>query len=623
MFLKFLALEGFKSFPEWNGLELSPGISVLVGQNGTGKSNLTDAITWGLGEDDPDVLRSRSDVDLVFCGSEELFPTDAAQVTLVFGARPPRLRGALAPLPPTVAKHGQRAEHTGEVPEGDLTVTRLLPRDGEDHFLIDGAPADREQVRRALEEAGLGSSPLTSVIRQGALERLLFLAPDERRHAVEEAAGIPHLSAQARVLTERHESALWTREHIAGEKEQAERRLPVLVSEAARLDEARDLDTRLARARGEALAAAYRGEGAESGRPPLDRILEVLDLPAPRPDPAGNWATWEAEVDSLAHRREELGEVNPGAAADLARTREEIAVLEERDRHMSTDIAQILAEQQAVQEEIAQTFAAALSRVEQRFRAYYSLLAPGGEASLPLVDVPGRPGEPGVEVVARPPGKLLDRVDVLSGGERSLAALSFALGLFQEYSSPLFILDEVEPALDDANIGRLQAVLDMVAEERQLVMVSHQQRAKETGDVVFGVERNLDGASQVKFRYEPATLRLEVFRRTWAASHLRRHRDETKGGPDRGTGARPTVVSTSGSPTQAALVELFGPASGASRDRAFHEDGTFRGIMDAVKDREEREQARADARGRPAAAADDQAGPGDDPEPPAQPKCCC
>lgn len=120
----------------------------------------------------------------------------------------------------------------------------------------------------------------------------------------------------------------------------------------------------------------------------------------------------------------------------------------------------------------------------------------------------------------------------LSGGERSLAALSFALALFQEYASPLIILDEVEPALDDANIRRLQAVLDLVAGERQLIVVSHQQRAKETGDVVFGVERNLDGASQIKFRYEPASLRLEVFRRTWAAQHLRR---------DAAQAARPTT----------------------------------------------------------------------------------
>lgn len=227
-----------------------------------------------------------------------------------------------------------------------------------------------------------------------------------------------------------------------------------------------------------------------------------------------------------------MGEVNLRADTDLKRMRAEVVSLERRSEELETACNRVEAETRAVRQIVQATFSAVLVRVEQRFRAYYALLAPGGEAGLPLVDNPGDPAGSGVEVVARPPGKLLDRVNSLSGGERSLAALSFALALFQEYASPLIILDEVEPALDDANIRRLQAVLDLVAGERQLIVVSHQQRAKETGDVVFGVERNLDGASQIKFRYEPAGLRLEVFRRTWAAQHLRR---------DAAQAARPTT----------------------------------------------------------------------------------
>ena len=109
--------------------------------------------------------------------------------------------------------------------------------------------------------------------------------------------------------------------------------------------------------------------------------------------------------------------------------------------------------------EIARPFSAATARIDARFRRYYALLAPDGEAALRVVP-DDDDGPSGVEVVARPPGKVLDRVDVLSGGERSLAALSFALALFQETPAPFFILDEVEPALDDSNIRRLQAVLE-------------------------------------------------------------------------------------------------------------------------------------------------------------------
>ena len=269
-------------------------------------------------------------------------------------------------------------------------------------------------------------------------------------------------------------------------------------------------------------------------------------------------------------------------------------------------------------------FSAATARIDGRFRRYYALLAPDGEAALRLIPAEGE--EPsGVEVVARPPGKVLDRIDVLSGGERSLAALSFALALFQEARAPFFILDEVEPALDDSNVRRLQAVLDLVADERQLILVSHQQRAKETGDVVFGVERNLDGASQVKFRYEPRSRRLEVFRRTWAAEHLRRTGTQDGAGlpaPHRGQES----VGTAGSPTQAIFAELFGPASGASRG-GFHDDGTFRGIWDAMRDDAGPEapstEDSADAPSAPKARTPAQSAPEDEADGPPPAKTCC
>lgn len=618
MFLRFLALEGFKSFPEWNGLELSPGISVLVGMNGTGKSNVTDAISWALGEDDPHVLRSRTEADLVFCGSEDLLPTQQAEVSVVFDPRPRQAKG-FAPLPPTVAKHGQRAEHTGELPEGALTVTRVRPREGEDHYLVDGRTASREAVRDTMAEAGLGF-PLVSVIRQGELERLLLLEPAERRRTIEEAAGVPHLSVQARHLAKERDALRLEKEHVGGELEHARRSRPVLEEEATQLELARKLDADLALARSRALEAVH--AACVPAGTDLAELLELLGLPGLEHStegnddgPASDWTGHRDEAVRLAEERAALGEVNLRADADLKRLRVELASLEQRSKELEAACGRVEAETRAVQQAIQETFAAALTRVEQRFRGYYGLLAPGGEAGLPLVETPGKPQGTGVEVVARPPGKLLYRVNSLSGGERSLAALSFALALFQEYASPLFILDEVEPALDDANIRRLQAVLDRVAEERQLIVVSHQQRAKETGDVVFGVERNLDGASQVKFRYEPATLRLEVFRRTWAADHLRRDREQGLGAPPAALrDTRPTVVGTSGSPTQATIAELFAPASGSSR-RSFHDDGTFRGIMDAMREREEQappEPAAADANPRPEvdAAETDDSGPG-------------
>jgi hypothetical protein len=157
--------------------------------------------------------------------------------------------------------------------------------------------------------------------------------------------------------------------------------------------------------------------------------------------------------------------------------------------------------------------------------------------------------------------------------------------VFQENDSPFFVLDEVEPALDDTNIRRLQAVLDSVADGRQLLVVSHQQRAKETGDAVFGVERNLDGASQVKFRFEPRTRRLDVFRRTWTTDSLRRSpggRANAAPGLAEDAPVRSRVTAGgAGSPTQASLVEIRGPRSGPTGYRP-REDGPWEGVWESL-----------------------------------------
>ena len=359
-----------------------------------------------------------------------------------------------------------------------------------------------------------------------------------------------------------------------------------LRADVVTLDRARHLEADIAAMRATAVLrtikdlAAGAGRSAQHATGVADTLLRVLGLPSVdentdthvRGDngPDGDVAATGVRDVTLREGLEErvaaleaLGPVTRSAAAVLATAEAHLAGIAAGHLRLSTSLATLDAERQALASGIATAFSAATARIDERFRRYYELLAPEGEAALRVI-----PGDDesrvGVEVVARPPGKVLDRVDALSGGERSLAALSFALALFQETPAPFFILDEVEPALDDSNIRRLQSVLDLVADQRQLLVVSHQQRAKETGDVVFGIERNLDGASQVKFRYEPHSRRLEVFRRTWAADHLRR--SATEEGAARPAARRSQLsVGTAGSPTQAIFAELFGPASGANR----------------------------------------------------------
>jgi len=594
MYLKYLAVEGFKSFPEWNGLELAPGTCVLVGANGTGKSNLTEAVCWVLGQSDALSLRVRASTDLVFAGSDELRPMSLGEGAVVLDHRPMRNKGE--GLAAGACKHGNAATHTGELPEGALTITRRVVAAGDDVFLVDGVEATPDQVRAALQEAGMGSPPVT-IIRQGELERLLFLDPPARRHALEEAAGIPHLSRRRAQLAAERDALILRREHLAGEQEQESDQARRLECEAEASAAARALESAIAALR----AAAVRAALAGVPEPDVDAgaLLDMLGLPADETD-AASLSELRAALAEHQDRLAALGPLNSRSEIDLAAVRERIAELDCCVAQADEDLRGLAASVAALEAQIAAEFSAAHARVEERFRSYYALLAPGGEAALPIT--PTEAGTTGVDVVVRPPGKVLDRVTALSGGERSLAALSLALALFQEYPSPFFVLDEVEPALDDTNIRRLQAVLDLVADDRQILMVSHQQRAKEAGDVVFGVERNLDGASQVKFRYEPRTRRLDIFRRTWAADHLRRHPQERSLEAPGLASDAPTrrSLGLAGSPTQAAMMEFAGDQSGAPaggpgggpsrhgrlrRSDDFHPDGTFRGIWDAYDDR--------------------------------------
>ncbi len=580
MYLKYLFVEGFKSFPEPSGLELDPGVCVFVGGNGTGKSNLTDAVAWVLGENDLSVLRCRTADDLVFAGSDELLPMASGAVIAVLDHRPARVK--LEGLSMDACKHGHAARHTRELPEGAITIARQIDAAGFERFHIDGVETTAEAVRTALADLGVAFPPV-SVIRQGELERLLLLDPRARRRVIEEAVGIPELGRRHDKLAGEIAAVRLQQEHLLGEQEEVAQHAATLEAAALSGERARALEAGLESLRAQAVMMAVpRADGDSIAAADL---LEALGLPACQDGaPAGSadWAELRAAIAACDAHLQDIGPVNTRAGADLETAQTHLADIEQRLAGAAETADTLEGRARGLEAHMADVFQEALGRVEHRFRSYYELLAPGGEASLPLVE--GEGGR-GVDIMVRPPGKIVDRVSALSGGERSLAALSLALAVFQENDSPFFVLDEVEPALDDTNIRRLQAVLDSVADGRQLLMVSHQQRAKETGDAVFGVERNLDGASQVKFRFEPHTRRLDVFRRTWTTDSLRRpagERVNTAPGLAADAPVRSRVTAGgSGSPTQASLIEIRGPRSGPAGYRP-REDGPWEGVWESL-----------------------------------------
>ncbi len=191
-----------------------------------------------------------------------------------------------------------------------------------------------------------------------------------------------------------------------------------------------------------------------------------------------------------------LGRVNPLAL-------EEFSAMEERHRFLTEqledlrrtrkDLLDIVRE---VDERVEEVFTAAWHDVRDAFDRVFARLFPGGEGRLVLTD-PGDLLGTGVEVEARPAGKKVKRLSLLSGGERSLVAVAFLVSLFWARPSPFYILDEVEAALDDTNLGRLLEIYEELRATSQLVVVTHQKRTMEIGDALYGVTMRDDGVSTV------------------------------------------------------------------------------------------------------------------------------
>ena len=150
----------------------------------------------------------------------------------------------------------------------------------------------------------------------------------------------------------------------------------------------------------------------------------------------------------------------------------------------------------AIDAEIIEVFAAAYADVSDNFTKLFATLFPGGTGRLRLTD-PDNLLETGIEVEARPSGKNVRKLSLLSGGERSLTALAFLFAVFRSRPSPFYMLDEVEAALDDVNLHRFLDLIHEFREEAQLLIVSHQKRTMEAADCLYGVTMQPGGSSRV------------------------------------------------------------------------------------------------------------------------------
>ena len=192
----------------------------------------------------------------------------------------------------------------------------------------------------------------------------------------------------------------------------------------------------------------------------------------------------------------QLGRVNPLAL-------EEFAALEQRHAFLTEQLADLTQTRQDLltiitdlDERMQTIFASAFEDTKEAFGQVFPLLFPGGTGSISLTD-PDNMLTTGIEVSVRPVGKKIERLSLLSGGERSLAAVALLVAIFKARPSPFYILDEVEAAHDDANLGRLLTVFEQLRESSQLLIITHQKRTMEIADALYGVSMRQDGVSAV------------------------------------------------------------------------------------------------------------------------------
>ncbi|GGK28241.1 chromosome partition protein Smc [Pilimelia terevasa] len=181
-----------------------------------------------------------------------------------------------------------------------------------------------------------------------------------------------------------------------------------------------------------------------------------------------------------------LGKVNPLALEEFAALEERFKFLSEQLEDLRNTRRDLLTVVKDVDDRILEVFAEAYHDTAREFEQVFAVLFPGGEGRLVLTD-PSDMLATGVEVEARPPGKKIKRLSLLSGGERSLTAVAMLCAIFRARPSPFYIMDEVEAALDDVNLGRLLTLMEQLREKSQLIIITHQKRTMEVADALYGV----------------------------------------------------------------------------------------------------------------------------------------
>ncbi|MFC0628439.1 chromosome segregation protein SMC [Kribbella deserti] len=391
------------------------------------------------------------------------------------------------------AKQGRAAEMEARL-QLRTTEERARALAGRADSLEKAARQEREARARAIARAARRArqSEAAQAVHLAAghvlarLEHSLQLAATERAAIQAERAGreqqLAQARSQSRSLASDLEQLTNTVHRDALARAEQKMRLEQLYDKALT-----ELGTEV-----DVLVAEY---GPDQLVPPLPSPDADPDQPQPEGEPFDR-AKVAKRLKAAERALNQLGRINPLAL-------EEFEAMEERHRFLSEQLDDIKKSRRdlmdivkEVDERVEQVFTEAYRDVEIAFEHVFSRLFPGGEGRLVLTD-PSDMLTTGIDVEARPPGKKVKRLSLLSGGERSLVAVAFLVALFKARPSPFYILDEVEAALDDTNLGRLLQIYEELRETSQLLVITHQKRTMEVGDALYGVSMRGDGVSAV------------------------------------------------------------------------------------------------------------------------------
>jgi chromosome segregation ATPase len=233
------------------------------------------------------------------------------------------------------------------------------------------------------------------------------------------------------------------------------------------------------------------------------RRLEQAD--ADEPAEGDDREQLAATVERLERRREALGQVNPLAHEEYEAEKERLEELAAQRADLEASLEELEKLRNELTETVERRFAETFDAVRGHFADVTATVFPGGEGRLRLTEAEADEddAEPGVEVELRPAGKRVQRLSLLSGGEKALGAIAFLFALFLARPCPFYLLDEVEAALDDTNIGRFVELLRRYSDRAQFVVITHQKRTMEAADILYGVTMGGDGVSQVVSRRLP------------------------------------------------------------------------------------------------------------------------